>query len=310
MIFETFGTIHWIFITFLLGITTAFWILKSHLKKRLTPNGFQNKTSLTSPISQKLQNNSQNLSQNSSKLSTSPLQSVRTSITEINEKLPELAEKKFQNTQNFSPYLDFPIVQFILNSLIIGFSGHILYYFGGHFVRGTFTLSKYLPLHICNLSVYLLLIALISLKLKKTWSNNFATLVYYWSFVPAILAFIFPDLQSNFVFNFEFIEFFWSHSLIILGCFFLLFFANLSKRYRFTSLATGILTAFSLILIYPLNLLLGSNYMYLNRLTATGPMSLFPNPPLHLVVFVILLFVFYNLQFVILRLFSDKDNKK
>ncbi len=193
------------------------------------------------------------------------------------------------------------------NLLLFGLIAHSFYYFWNHFSRGTFTLNKYLPLHICNLAVYLLIMAFLAIKFNKYWQNKFATLVYYWGLVPAFLALIFPDLQSREIWNFEFIEFFWSHFLIVASCFYLLIFANLIPKYKFVPLAVGILMAFGLILIFPLNLLLGSNYMYLNRLTGTGPMSLFPTPPLHLPFFAILLMFFYSIQFGILKLFKQLE---
>ena len=281
MIFEPFGIIHQILILALLLLITSFWFLKKNLFRKINANKAQ--------INKLITNFGQNKGQNS---------------IQMDKNTPN---SNYSNpAQNLVQFFAFPIVNFIANLLIFGLFGHCIFYFGGHILRGSFKLTKYLPLHICNLSVYLLLISLIALKLGKKWARDFGTLVYYWSLIPASLAFLFPDLQSRFIFDFEFAEFFWSHFLIILSCFFLFFFANLQTEYNFVFKAIGILAAFGLILIYPLNLILGSNYMYLNRLTESGPMSFFPNPPFHLGVFILLLLLFYSLQFGILKLSQNK----
>ena len=186
----------------------------------------------------------------------------------INKNIPNSVHLNLVSSSSVQ-FFDFPIICFIADFLIFGLFGHCFFYFGGHILRGSFNLTKYLPLHICNLSVYLLLIALISLKLKTKWARSFATLVYYWSLIPASLAFLFPDLQT---------------------------------KYNFVLKAIGVLVIFGVVLIYPLNLVLGSNYMYLNRLTDSEPMSFFPKAPFHLGVFAGLLLVFYSLQFGLLKL--------
>ena len=78
------------------------------------------------------------------------------------------------------------------NLLLFSLICHSFYYFYNHTARGTFTLAKYLPLHICNLSVYLLIAVFLGFKFERTWKHRFTTLVYYWSLFPAFFGFYFP----------------------------------------------------------------------------------------------------------------------
>ena len=313
MIFEPFGTIHQILILTVLLIITSFYVLRNKINKQIqakkTELNNSNKPNnlKTLIIKQKTQEKTQEKMRENPKKENLKEKSIL-----INKNIPNSVHLNLVSSDSIQ-FFDFPIIRFIFDFLIFGLFGHCLFYFGGHILRGSFNLTKYLPLHICNLPVYLLLIALISLKLKKKWARSFVTLVYYWSLIPASLAFLFPDLQSRFILDFEFVEFFWSHFLIIVSCFFLFFFANLQTKYNFVLKAIGILMIFGLVLIYPLNLILGSNYMYLNRLTETGPMSFFPKPPFHLGVFAGLLLVFYSLQFGLLKLdfhFNPRNRNK
>ena len=302
MIFVNFGIIHLMLLGILFSFITFLFVLKLIILNLSTKQQITTKNFEKQEFTENIENEN-------------PENEIYKNFTKTHD--PSTQEKKAEknktNWTEFSKMGSFKISSLdffgnldilVRNIIFFGLIFHIIYYFWNHFTQGTFTLAKYLPLHICNLSTYLLVIAILGIKLNKKWSSQYATLVYYWSLIPASLALIFPDLQSRDIWNFEFIEFFWSHTLIVAGCFYLLFFGNLKTNFKFVPLAIVILAVFGLGLIYPLNLALGSNYMYLNRLTATGPMSQFPTPPLHLLVFIFLLLFFYSGQFLVLRILN------
>lgn len=117
------------------------------------------------------------------------------------------------------------------------------------------SLATSLPLHLCGVAAFLVAWTL--------WHRSYSSyeIVYFWGIgggVPAILT---PDLLAGFPHP-SFFYFFISHGLILLG----VMYATIVFRFRpvFVSVAKAIVATFVLMaVIYPVNLLLDSNYMYL-----------------------------------------------
>ncbi len=117
------------------------------------------------------------------------------------------------------------------------------------------SLATSLPLHLCGVAAFLVAWTL--------WHRSYRSyeIVYFWGIgggVPAILT---PDLLAGFPHP-SFFYFFISHGLILLG----VMYAAIVFRFRpvFVSVAKAIVATFVLMaVIYPVNLLLDSNYMYL-----------------------------------------------
>ena len=116
-------------------------------------------------------------------------------------------------------------------------------------------LQEHLPLHLCGASIMLGAIML--------WRASYPLyeIVYFWGIGGAIAALLTPDLPVGFPHPF-FLLFFIGHGLAVTT----VLFATIVIGFRPRAASVGIAiaaTAGYALLIYPVNLLLGSNYLYL-----------------------------------------------
>ncbi len=156
------------------------------------------------------------------------------------------------------------------------------------------SLATSLPLHLCGVAAFLVAWTL--------WHRSYRSyeIVYFWGIgggVPAILT---PDLLAGFPHP-SFFYFFISHGLILLG----VMYAAIVFRFRpvFVSVAKAIVATFILIaVIYPVNVLLDSNYMYLlakpQALTLMEFMGQWPWYLLTLIVIGIIVYLLCYLPFL------------
>ncbi|MFZ5832925.1 MAG: TIGR02206 family membrane protein [Planctomycetota bacterium] len=122
----------------------------------------------------------------------------------------------------------------------------------------TFDVRFSLPLQICDAACFVGVYALWTLR---RWA---AAVVYYWGLTFTLLASITPDLSSGFP-NLHFIAFFAWHAMVIVMAVYLVWGVGLYptwRHYRLTCLATFCYATS----LYLLNSVLGSNYMFVNRL--------------------------------------------
>jgi hypothetical integral membrane protein (TIGR02206 family) len=95
-----------------------------------------------------------------------------------------------------------------------------------HIIHQDFDLTRFLPFHLCTISAYISVLALI---LNKDWLYK---LQFFWSPVAAAIALLLPEMGADENFpNFRFIEFFWSHSLIVIIAFWIIFSGKLKIKY-------------------------------------------------------------------------------
>ena len=185
--------------------------------------------------------------------------------------------------------------QFQLYGKLIGLGlvAHQIYFHITHLlIQETYDIKIHLPLHLCGMSIYLVFIAIL---VDKTFLKNIA-LTY--SPFGALLAIIFPEINNIPFFSFGSFEFFWSHIFILIGVLYLALEPNFKYSFK-QALRFGLaFIPFALLVIYPINVWLGSNYMFLNRLTAEGPMASFPQPPMHLPVFAVVFVLVSIIQFL------------
>ena len=136
-------------------------------------------------------------------------------------------------------------------------------------------LQHHLPLHLCGISGILGAIML--------WFRSFRLyeVVYFWGIGGVLAALLTPDLQRGFPHPFFFV-FFFSHGLAFSAVIFAT--VVLGFRPRAASLAIVLATtAAYALLIYPLNLLLGSNYLFLVQKPAQpSPLDFFGPWPWYL----------------------------
>ena len=112
-----------------------------------------------------------------------------------------------------------------------------------------------LPFHLCGMSIVLTVILFITRK------RSLYDLLYFWGLAGATMAILTPDIQFAFphILN---LTYFWSHALIIVGVAFMT--VNYGYRPYFKSfLRALVLTNLYMVLVIPINIALGTNYLYL-----------------------------------------------
>lgn len=116
-------------------------------------------------------------------------------------------------------------------------------------------LQEHLPLHLCGASIFLGAIML--------WRTSFRLyeVTYFWGIGGTLAALLTPDLPVGFPHPF-FILFFLGHGLALTTVLFATFVIGFRPRAASLGVALGA-TALYALLIYPVNILLDSNYLYL-----------------------------------------------
>jgi len=159
-----------------------------------------------------------------------------------------------------------------------------------------------LQLHLCGLSMILVAILLIGRYYP------IFELTYFWGFAGAGMALLTPDLGQGFP-SIRFVLFFFDHSLIIIGVVFMM--VLYGYRPTVSSLVkTMVITQIYVILIFPLNYLLDSNYLFLRHKPAGSSLVDFFGPwPWYIIgmelVGVVLLLALYSPYFVYDRFKRD-----
>lgn len=170
---------------------------------------------------------------------------------------------------------------------------------GWHIYHGTYLIGSYLPFHLCSISLYLVVISLITKNPKIT------PLTYYIAFISALLAVISPDVRPDQNFpSFRFIEFFLSHTFIVLGVAYLIFVDKIKISYRSLWLSFGILFIYMLA-VFPINKITGGNYLFLNQKPGTGGLfALFPSEPYHILALIPATLLIFHIEYILYKLFT------
>lgn len=154
--------------------------------------------------------------------------------------------------------------------------------------NGAFDITEDLPLHVCGISRILAIIYLIVPR------KNLLNILFYWGAGGGILALLIPDLKYGFP-NAEFFTFFLSHGLTlfaILGVV-VVFRRQPSPTSHWTAFLALNVIAFGL--VYPLDWLLGANYMYLLSPPSVDftPITWLPSWPWYLLLFEGFMFLWF-----------------
>jgi hypothetical integral membrane protein (TIGR02206 family) len=138
------------------------------------------------------------------------------------------------------------------------------------FVQRTPTgaVQNVLPLHVCDLAVFLGAWCLLG---GPKWAFE---LTYYWGLAGTLPAMIMPELTADFP-SYPFIQFFLTHGLIVAAVAYLL--AMGRRPRRGSAVRAFIVTNLYAGLLFGVNLLLGSNYMFLMH-PPDSPAPLFALP--------------------------------
>jgi hypothetical integral membrane protein (TIGR02206 family) len=177
--------------------------------------------------------------------------------------------------------------------LTILLSLQIIVFNAWHIINQDYDLTRFLPFHLCTISAYISVIALI---MNKEWLYK---LQFFWSPVAAAIALLLPEMGANENFpNFRFIEFFWSHSLIVIIGFWIIFSGKLKLKYVDVWIYFIGLITFAFGIVFWINKYLGANYMYLMKKTA-GSMDFLPSEPYHVFGLLGIFLAVFHLQFFI-----------
>ena len=180
-------------------------------------------------------------------------------------------------------------------ALVACMAGYIL---GGPLVRaGLFDqpLGSHLPLHLCGASI------IFGAAMLWFRSQRIYEFVYFWGTGGTTAALLTPDLQNDFPHPL-FLLFFVGHGLGFLGAMFATLVLGFRPRARSIGIAFGA-TALYAAAITPVNILLGSNYLYLMRKPSQpSPLDLLgPWPwyiaPLGLVVLLVMVLLYLPFAF-------------
>ena len=136
-------------------------------------------------------------------------------------------------------------------------------------------LQHHLPLHLCGISGILGAIML--------WFRSFRLyeVVYFWGIGGVLAALLTPDLQRAFPHPF-FVVFFLSHGLAFAAVMFATVVMGFRPRAASLAIVLATTAAYAL-LVYPVNLLLGSNYLFLVQKPAQpSPLDFFGPWPWYL----------------------------
>ncbi|MBC7471801.1 MAG: TIGR02206 family membrane protein [candidate division SR1 bacterium] len=170
---------------------------------------------------------------------------------------------------------------------------------GWHIYHGTYLIGSYLPFHLCSISLYLVVISLITKNPKIT------ALTYYIAFISALLAVVSPDVRPDQNFpSFRFIEFFLSHTFIVLGVAYMIVVDKIKISYRSLWVSFGILFIYMLV-VFPINKITGGNYLFLNQKPGTGGLfTLFPPEPYHILALIPATILIFHIEYLLYKLFT------
>ena len=123
-------------------------------------------------------------------------------------------------------------------------------------VVGVWHVNHALPLHLCSvgaiLSIYMLL--------RRRYS--IFEVLYFWGIAGAVQAILTPDLRG---YNFPHFHYFWyftSHGMVVLAVFWMLIIEQVRPTWN-SLRKTVLVTILYALVVYPINLVTGGNYMLL-----------------------------------------------
>lgn len=141
-------------------------------------------------------------------------------------------------------------------------------------VSGDAPIFSYVPLHISQMNAYLMIATLIR-------PNMFmSTLIYYWAIWPSLLAVFFPEVSHPFP-HIRFFEFFVGYAFLLGSVVYLIRFETVSSSSIHMWRMFGLFVLYG-VLVWVVNALFGTNYMFLNQHPSRGQMSFLPQPPWHI----------------------------
>ena len=121
---------------------------------------------------------------------------------------------------------------------------------------GIWHVNHALPLHLCSLG------AILGIWMLFTNSYKIFEVLYFWSFAGSLQAILTPDLRG---YNYPHFHYFWyfiSHAAVILAVFWMLIVERVRPTWK-SLRKVIVLTNLYAIVVYPINLVTGGNYLLL-----------------------------------------------
>ncbi len=190
------------------------------------------------------------------------------------------------NIPNFSKKISKDFFGKIIGYTLI--TTKLLEYFYKYFYM-KYPLKYLLPLHICNFTLFFVGIMLI----KKSY--RIFRFSYFWS-VGAIAAILTPDLTESFP-NLLNISFFFTHFLLIAGVIYSIKYYCFSPKFKDVITSFGLLNAI-MIMIFPINFILDTNFMYLRERPLGEVFWFLGGWPVYIIWFDIITFILFILFYI------------
>jgi hypothetical integral membrane protein (TIGR02206 family) len=161
--------------------------------------------------------------------------------------------------------------------------------------NGVWTAKSLLPFHMCTAMTYVMAYAFL------TGNRRLYPLVYFLGIGGAIQAIITPDAGLYGFPHFRFFDSLLSHGGLVLGGFWVVLVEGVRPSLRdLTRIIIG-LNIYAL-LIYFLNLALGSNYLYVNgKVEVDSAMNFMPEWPYYILVLEVLVILVFGLMYLPFR---------
>jgi hypothetical integral membrane protein (TIGR02206 family) len=120
-----------------------------------------------------------------------------------------------------------------------------------------FDVKVHLPLELCAITNFVCIVML--LTRRKTWYE----VAYFWALAGAMQAIVTPDTRFAFP-HFEFVQTYVHHGLLILAVLYMTIVERFRPTFR-SFLKVAVITNAYLVVIFIFNMLIGSNYVFINR---------------------------------------------
>lgn len=160
------------------------------------------------------------------------------------------------------------------------------------FAEHNLTLERHLPLQISQISIILMIIAL---AIEKKSLYQF---IYYWAGWSSLLALLFPQVYDNFPHP-SFLIFFLGYLLLLNSISYIYFIAKIRMTYRYLWITAGALVLYCAV-VYPLNLILGTNFAFLVEEPQVGGLvEILPAPPWHILFLALVVLLLLHLQYLL-----------
>ena len=133
----------------------------------------------------------------------------------------------------------------------------LFHYF--HFIDGTWSLNKRLPLHLCGISSLITCVILFVDKKQFLFE-----ILFYAGILGGINALLTPLIDNYTGKNFFYFEYFYSHTSIIILPLYMYYFMDM-RLSKYSWLKSFIFINVLLIIIMPIDFMIDANYMYLKN---------------------------------------------